>query len=363
MVTGRTVAKTVFWVMAGALALTPLVLDSAVDPGARPASLTGDATAPGPDGDADEVGPAQPSDHAVSTGAVGGPNGATTTEAWLDGTPARYSPMAVSVLPGEELRIDVAPDEEDERMVRVEEAGTLDPVDDDAWIWTAPDEPGFHRLRVLEDGGNEELVVHAFVTVPESEIEDGELNGYRIGTYPRVPLRGDTMYIRPKGFIEVTEDNRDLRVSPRFQLKHFETKQGGGFPRYVVLQRRLLTKLELLVDALVERGYPVTSLHIMSGYRTPSYNRAIGNTTSYSRHAWGDGADVFVDEDGDTYMDDLNEDGQVNRADARILYQIVDSLDRAVDTRRLMGGASVYGANAVHGPFVHVDARGTRARW
>ncbi len=362
----------VFWVMAAAMAATPLVLDSAVRPDPGPAAANaaepeGEETAPpGPDGIDPDVGPAQPSDHAVRAGGLRErPHGARA-EAWLDGTPARYSPIATSVLPGEELRIDVAPDEEDERLVRMdgrEDAGEVEVVDEDAWIWTAPDEPGFHRLRVLEDGGNVDLVVHAFVTVPESEIEDGVLNGYRIGSYPRVPLRGDTMYIRPRGFIEVTEENRDLRVSPRFLLKHFETKQGGGFPRYVVLQRRLLTKLELLVDALVERGHPVTSLHVMSGYRTPSYNQAIGNTTSYSRHAWGDAADVFVDEDGDNLMDDLNGDGRIDRSDARILYEVVDSLDRDPDTRHLMGGASIYGANAVHGPFVHVDTRGTLVRW
>jgi hypothetical protein len=198
--------------------------------------------------------------------------------------------------------------------------------------------------------------------VPENELTGGRLNGYRIGTYPRVPLRGDSMYVRPAGFVEVTEENRDLRVSPRFRLKHFETKQGGGFPRYVVLQRKLLTKLELLVDALVKRGYPVRSLHVMSGYRTPSYNRAIGNV-KYSRHVFGDASDVFVDEDGDGWMDDLNGDGRVTRADARVLYQIVDSLDNEIRTRRLLGGAGLYGPASHRGPFVHIDTRGHVARW
>jgi hypothetical protein len=29
----------------------------------------------------------------------------------------------------------------------------------------------------------------------------------------------------------------------------------------------------------------------------------------------------------------------------------------------LVGGLSAYRANSAHGPFVHIDARGVRARW
>jgi len=29
----------------------------------------------------------------------------------------------------------------------------------------------------------------------------------------------------------------------------------------------------------------------------------------------------------------------------------------------LVGGIGIYPATSAHGPFVHIDARGTRARW
>ena len=29
----------------------------------------------------------------------------------------------------------------------------------------------------------------------------------------------------------------------------------------------------------------------------------------------------------------------------------------------LVGGAGIYRDNGVHGPFIHIDARGKRARW
>jgi uncharacterized protein YcbK (DUF882 family) len=101
----------------------------------------------------------------------------------------------------------------------------------------------------------------------------------------------------------------------------------------------------------------------MSGFRTPWYNRAIGNTTDYSRHLWGDAADVYVDRDGDGDMDDLDGDGRVDLDDARILAAFVDQVERDAESHLPVGGMGLYRRNAAHGPFVHVDARGTRARW
>ena len=46
-------------------------------------------------------------------------------------------------------------------------------------------------------------------------------NGYRIGAYPAKPLKGDAQYVPPPGFIEVTKENQDTKVSPHFVLKQF----------------------------------------------------------------------------------------------------------------------------------------------
>ena len=46
-------------------------------------------------------------------------------------------------------------------------------------------------------------------------------------------------------------------------------------------------------------GIDASTFRILSGYRTPFYNRSIGNETHYSRHVYGDAADIYVDEDGD----------------------------------------------------------------
>jgi hypothetical protein len=122
-------------------------------------------------------------------------------------------------------------------------------------------------------------------------------------------------------------------------------------------------KLEGIADALNQRGLPGNHIKILSGFRTPDYNRQIGNETSQSRHIAGDAADIFVDRNRDGRMDDLNRDGRINRADSRYLLAIVDDLDQSSEYGALVGGASAYRATASHGPFVHVDTRGYPARW
>ena len=101
----------------------------------------------------------------------------------------------------------------------------------------------------------------------------------------------------------------------------------------------------------------------MSGYRTPWYNQAIGNVP-YSRHAWGGAADIYIDEAPmDGRMDDLNGDGRVDRDDARWLADFVSGMSRRGEFGARIGGLGVYGSNSAHGPFIHVDVRGSRARW
>ncbi len=168
----------------------------------------------------------------------------------------------------------------------------------------------------------------------------------------------------PTGFIEVTRENLDVPVSPRFRLGQFLCKQSGGFPKYVVLDERLPGKLEALLDALHAAGTPAATLTIMSGYRTPAYNRSIGNETSFSRHLWGAAADVFVDESPrDERMDDLDGNGVVDVRDSEKLFALADALDRDPPEDWFVGGAGYYPATAAHGPFLHVDVRSFAARW
>ncbi len=228
----------------------------------------------------------------------------------------------------------------------------------------APDEPGLSRLEIENSASGEVAVINVFTMTPASRVDTrGHLNGYRIGAYPKTPLRGLDIYLPPTGFVEVTADNADTRLSPNFRLGQFVAKQAGGYPKYVVLRAGLLLKLENILATLNERGHPTDGFVIMSGYRTPYYNRAIGNVP-YSRHVFGGAADIYIDDSPrDGRMDDINGDGAVNRKDARWLANFINEMSHEGDFGPRIGGLGVYGSNAAHGPFVHVDVRGTLARW
>ena len=207
----------------------------------------------------------------------------------------------------------------------------------------------------------------AFVNlVPFAAKKKGMLDGYRMGFWP-AEQRGvsSDRYGNPAGFIRVTAENQDTRISEHFRLRDFLTKdQTSVWPKYLVLQEGLIDKLELVIDALGQRGVNVSRMSVMSGFRTPQYNEkgvGSGGRAQNSRHQYGDAADVYVDNDGSGHMDDLNGDGRVTIADARFLAQVVEQVEEAHP--ELTGGVGIYSATSAHGPFVHVDVRGTKARW
>lgn len=230
------------------------------------------------------------------------------------------------------------------------------------WSFEAPVRPGLYRLK-LEHGDNESPVrLNLFVGIPATEIDGESLNGYRLGPPPPGHEVYRTLYRAPESFIEVTEDNVNTRLTPHFTLGQFLCKQEGTFPKYVALNESLLVLLENLLEAVRDAGYAVDTFGVISGYRTPDYNRRIGNVPN-SRHVYGDAMDLFIDEDGDGRMDDLNGDGSHNRADIDLLYQIVEQVKSRPDNAQLAGGIGRYYQASHHGGFIHVDARGYKARW
>jgi hypothetical protein len=201
---------------------------------------------------------------------------------------------------------------------------------------------------------------------PFSEKREGRIGSYRIGFWPHERGRKtSSAYANPDGFIEVTSANRTVRVSEHFQLGDFLTHdQASVWPKYLVLREDLVDKLELLIAELGRSGIAVRHMTVMSGFRTPQYNAGGGETggrAQDSRHMFGDAADVFVDNDGDGRMDDLNGDGRVDYRDAQVVLAAAERVERAFPD--LTGGVGVYKATASHGPFAHIDVRGRRARW
>ena len=264
-------------------------------------------------------------------------------------------------LPGEDLP---RPADEDVQVgFRSEQGAELYPQE-----LVAPADPGIYQLRIQLDRATRPIEELSLITlVPSSEKRQGKIGLYYLGSWPFEA--GGTpkspRYAPPRGFIKVTPENRELLVSEHFTLGDFLTKgQEDVWPKYLLLDPLLLDKMELVIQELERRGHDVTNVGVMSGFRTPHYNEKGGNTqgrASLSRHMYGDAADFFVDNDQNGNLDDLNGDGKVDTADAEIMTDAAETVERAHPSMR--GGIGTYPKCCGHGPFIHVDVRGYQARW
>jgi hypothetical protein len=190
------------------------------------------------------------------------------------------------------------------------------------------------------------------------------IGGYRLGRWPAERWMMASNYLNPDGFIEVTPSIAGLRLSEHFQLGDFLTHdQLDTWPKYLILEERLIDKLELVLAEMAQRGVDARHVVVLSGFRAPYYNDlAIDEGAARaSRHQYGDAADILIDADGDGRMDDLNGDGRRDLRDARVISQAVAAVEHRFP--ELVGGLGTYAAMGPRGPFAHVDVRGTSARW
>jgi uncharacterized protein YcbK (DUF882 family) len=230
----------------------------------------------------------------------------------------------------------------------------------------APADPGVYRLSLSAPGWQQVVnELNVITLVPFSEkSRAGYLNGYRIGAYETESDGIADSYAPPSGFIEVTPENQDMQVSTHFRLRNFLTKdQFAVWPKYLALDMRLIDKLELVIQELNAMGIRADHMAVMSGFRTPAYNvQGLSEGRALlSRHTYGDASDVWIDNDRDGYQDDLNRDGLRDTNDILVVRRAVDRVEERYP--ELKGGAGVYPDNGAHGPFIHIDARGTFARW
>jgi hypothetical protein len=263
-----------------------------------------------------------------------------------------YKIFSAFVLPDETLDLEILDHYTDSRYEIEVKDGYIREIDSKNWTWKAPDKQGVYPIKIVQTHTKKMMTLNVFVMVPSSEMDGEYIDSYRVGRYSKLP----------EGFIKITEKNKDTLVSPHFTLSQFVCKQTYNFPQYLILKERLLAKLELILERVNAEGYTCNSFFVMSGYRTPYYNESIGNVKN-SRHVFGDAADIYIDEDGDGIMDDLNQDGKNNYLDINILYEIVDEMSQEEKYEKYIGGLGSYKSNSYRGPFIHVDTRGYRARW
>lgn len=235
--------------------------------------------------------------------------------------------------------------------------------------FVAPASPGVYDFAVQIDKATRPIKDFSVITlVPFAQKQRGHIGLYYLGNWPferGVKKLKTPAYANPTGFIEVTPENADTQVSDHFRLRDFLTKdQPNVWPKYLLLNPKLVDKLELTIQELEAMGHPVEHVTVMSGFRTPEYNYTGGNTqgrANLSRHMYGDASDIFIDNDHNRVMDDLNHDGRVDARDAEVIQQAVERVER--EHPELIGGVGVYSACCGHGPFTHIDVRGYRARW
>jgi uncharacterized protein YcbK (DUF882 family) len=233
---------------------------------------------------------------------------------------------------------------------------------------------GIWKLAVAVGNALKPISNFSLISIhPRSEKQNGRVGLYYMGNWPgetggsvSAPKAAPTSrYQPPSGFIEVTQANADTKLSEHFKLRDFLTHdQPNVWPKYVVIELRNVDKLELVLAELQKQGIDVSGVVVMSGFRTPQYNAGGGNTggrAGLSRHMYGDAADIYIDSNHDGVMDDLNHDGKISIADSRVISAAVDKVEAAHP--ELIGGAGVYPAESGHGPFIHIDSRGYRARW
>ena len=122
------------------------------------------------------------------------------------------------------------------------------------------------------------------------------------------------------------------QVSKNFKKREFRCRDGSDVPKH------LMKNLEELVENLqIIRDHIGVPMRIISGYRSPKYNRKIGGARK-SQHMKAKAADIVV-----------------KTLKPAELKEIIVSLIKEGKIKK--GGIGIYRS------FVHYDTRGWNARW
>ena len=114
---------------------------------------------------------------------------------------------------------------------------------------------------------------------------------------------------------------------------------------YICADPWLMDRTFQLFEALKAEGYDPRAVSIQSSFRTTSHNDKVGGALN-SMHLFGKAFDLNIG--------DVNRDGIRNQRDKQIVYTILDS--KLIGDQ---GGLGFYPNTMI----IHMDVRGTRARW
>ena len=115
-----------------------------------------------------------------------------------------------------------------------------------------------------------------------------------IGAYPATPLKGNPKSTSaPRGALRSHQRKRRHKVSPNFEIKQFLTKQ-KRVPQISLARRAFVVPTREARKHLEPRGWDADDIFIMSGYRTPFYNKRSRPRNSLHN---GTRCYIFVDKD------------------------------------------------------------------
>lgn len=102
--------------------------------------------------------------------------------------------------------------------------------------------------------------------------------------YP-APYDGSAQYAAPARYVDLDAVDPGLELAPNFALDEYMAAWKG---RWGVMQPHAVERVQNVRDDVGG------ALSVNSGYRSPGYNAGVGGVT-YSRHQFGDAADLDVD--------------------------------------------------------------------
>lgn len=272
--------------------------------------------------------------------------------------------FSIFVMPWEDIEIKIA--EEDRNQQYLIELGSKKYESGSSFSWKAHGESGHYPVTIREKnstGENSKIKLNVFVLHPYSEKEGEYMHGFRIGNYPEASADKKEEYSKPEGFLKIDKSLLDLNLTPHFKMEQFLTNQSDKLPQFIAIKESILLKLECFLAEVNNAGYNAETFGIVSFYRSPYFNKKIGNGTHYSRHIYGDAVDIYIDNSGNEWMDDLNGDEKTDIADANLLFDLACEFDKKDKNSALQGGVGSYDENGVRGPFIHIDTRGVHTTW
>ncbi len=216
---------------------------------------------------------------------------------------------------------------------------------------------GIYPVTASDSSSVQEWLI--IVPLDRSQFRTASINSFPVGFYGDGNSRD---HLPRSGFIELWPGTFDSRISTHLSLSDFLGHLDGGWPQYMVLDLSLVYKMEMVFEGVAEHYSEARDIHCISGFRTPAYNAEIGNETGFSLHLYGSASDFWIEGWPDNELiDDLDRNKRIDVYDAEYIIDVTRGLEAAGIVA--VGGASAYRWISTHGPFVHLDTRGSAAVW